>query len=435
MDVRFHPYEEDRLASLESYEVVGRTASEAVEAVTRLAAALCDAPVSLINLIDADRYWCLATCGAPLLSGPREEAVCSDVVASSAALAVPDLRAEPRYACLPYVADGPQLRSYAGVPLIGRDGLPVGTLCVLDTEARVYSGKQLEALADLAVQVMTALELRRWDAISGLVSPGLVPEARQPVTLRRALDNHEFVPHFQPVVDMRSRRVVGLEALIRWQHPTRGLLTPDAFLPGLENTSLVTWSGYAVLEAACRLTVDLQAVGMTLPGGIAINVSGRQMARPGLAARVIGALERYELPGSALTAELTETAEVVDVQLVAAELTALREAGVRVVADDFGVGWSNLVRLLQLPLSGLKIDKELVTTMVGDAVRDHMVAATVDLAAAMGLGLIAEGVETEVVRSRLLALGCRYGQGWLFGHAVPAADVPALLDVPRLRAS
>lgn len=428
MEVRLHPYEGDRLTSLQSYEVMGTAGDASLDAITRLAATVCHTSIALVNLVDQDTFWCLSAYGMQPIAGPRSDAVCSDVVAAQAPLAVPDLSGVSRYAGLPFVTSEPALRSYAGVPLVGRDGLPVGTLCVLDATPRTFQPRQLQALSDLAQQVMTSLELRRCDTSNGLAAADIVPEARQPVALRRALDGNEFVPYFQPVVDMRDRRVLGLEALIRWEHPKHGLLAPAAFLPGLEHSSLLQWTGFAVLEAACGLLVDLEDRGIELTGGVAINVSGRQLTRPGLAERVLERLDAYRLPCSALTVELTETAEVSDVRLVHGELTMLREAGVKVVADDFGVGWSNLVRLLQLPLSGIKIDRQLVTGMIGDRVRDHMVASAVMLGATMGLDVIAEGVETELVRHRLLALGCQQGQGWLFSRAVPAAAVPGLLS-------
>jgi EAL domain-containing protein (putative c-di-GMP-specific phosphodiesterase class I) len=142
---------------------------------------------------------------------------------------------------------------------------------------------------------------------------------------------------------------------------------------------------------------------------------------------VLGLLDACGLPRSALTLEITETTEIGDVAVAREELLVLRDAGVQIAADDYGVGWSNLVRLLRLPLTGLKIDRELVTGLVGDPVREHMVASAVALGAAMGLSVLAEGVETEEVRSRLLELGCRRGQGWLFGAALPAAELPARL--------
>ncbi len=229
------------------------------------------------------------------------------------------------------------------------------------------------------------------------------------------------------MVDLDTGAVHGLEALLRWVHPTRGLLTPQVFLPGLETGCLIGWAGRAMVRAACALTVELQSRGVTLPGGVAVNVTAGQLSTPGLAAEFLAILAEHGLPGSALVVELTETTRVDDLTVARDQLRRLRGGGVRVVADDFGVGWSNLTRLLELPLAGLKLDRALVTAMVGDPVRDHMVTAAVSLAATLGVEVTAEGVETEAVRRRLLELGCHRGQGWLFSAAVPAADVPGLI--------
>ena len=261
----------------------------------------------------------------------------------------------------------------------------------------------------------------------GAHSPALTAAERAPRTLLHALDNQEFLAHFQPIVDLRSGAVCGAEALIRWQHPTRGLLSTDTFLPALEVDTFAERAGSLMLDAACEVLVDLRNRGLQLGAGVAVNVSGRQLTTPGLATTILERLARYDVSGVGLTVEITESAKVADVGLAVDELTRLRNAGVRVVADDFGVGWSNLVRLLHLPLSGLKIDRNLVGGMAGDRVRQQMVASTLSLAVTMDLDVIAEGIGTEQVRDLLIGMGCHRGQGWLFSKAVPAADLSAAL--------
>ena len=427
MDVRLHEHENQRLSSLRSYGVLDGARDGSFDGLTRTAARLCRTPVAMISLIDRDRQWLLSTHGTAPFELPRAQAICSDVVAASAPLVVPDLTLVPRYAGVPGVGGPGGARAYAAVPLIGRDGLPLGTLCVFDVVPREFGAEELVSLEDTARQVVTALELRRCDAVMGLTGAALVDDARRPARLRQALDDGEFVPFFQPLVDLRDGTVTGLEALVRWRHPVHGLLTPDAFLPGLEFGTLSTWTARAVLEAALGVVVDLRDRGIVLEDGVGLNLSGQQFVRPGLAREVLGMLDRFGLPGSVLTLEITETTQVKDVPLARAELLPLRAAGVRVAADDYGMGWSNMARLLLLPVTSLKIDKELVTGMLGDPVREHMVAATVALAATMGLSVLAEGVETEDVRERLLELGVHRGQGWLVGAAMPAAGLPGRL--------
>ena len=427
MDVIRHAHEADRLASLYSYDVMDTLPEQTFDALTRLAASICDVPISLISLIDEDRQWFLSGVGIDVAETPRTESVCSDVVALAAPLVVNDLTSVARYATLPAVADPRGVRAYAGVPLIGRDGLPLGALCAIDVKARKFTDVQLAALADLVLQVVIALELHRSDAHRGLNAAAVVRDARQPEMLRRALDAHEFVAFFQPVIDLRTGEVCGLEALLRWQHPTLGILTPDTFLPGLEVGTLVDATAQEVLHQACAVMVDLRAQGVELPDGVAINVSGRQLTVPGLAGSFIATLAQFDLPGSAVRIEVTESAEVTDVAVARDELLALRAAGIKAVADDFGVGWSNLVRLLELPLAGLKIDKQLIDDMVDDPVREHMVNSAITLAHTMGLSVVAEGVERQAVANRLLEMGCERAQGWLFSKAVPAGELPAVL--------
>jgi EAL domain-containing protein (putative c-di-GMP-specific phosphodiesterase class I) len=427
MDVRLHEHEADRVASLHSYGVLDVGREPAFDALTRTAARLCRAPLAMISLIDRHRQWHLSAHGLPAAERRREDSVCSDVVAAGVPTVVFDLSAVQRYADLPGVGGPDGVRGYAAVPLTGRDGLPLGTLCVVDFRPRLFGADDLAALDDVAQQVTTALELRRLDVTTGLTAPALVADARRPESLRRALDDGQFVAHFQPLVDLRDGAVTGLEALVRWQHPTHGLLTPAAFLPGLEVGTLSAWTTRAVLTGSLELVADLRARGIALPDGVAVNLSGQQFVQPGLARQVLDLLRSHGLPGSALTLEITETTEISDIALAREELLTVRAAGVRIAADDFGVGWSNLVRLLRLPVTGLKIDRELVTGLVGDPVREHMVSSAVALAGTMGLSVLAEGVETEAVRRRLLELGCHRGQGWLFGAALPAADLPARL--------
>ncbi len=433
MEVRRHVREIDRLTSVESYRRLGAETGDpcgidgSLEALARLAARVCQAPTALISLVGGDRQWILSSHGWESGELARSESVCSDVDAADGALVVADLAGMSRYAGLGWVRGPGGFRAYAGVPLVGRDGLPVGAVCVLDRAVRGFTAADVAALADLAGQVMTVLDAARCDVRDGLTAVDLIAEARSPRVLRTALDRGEFVAHFQPVVDLDTGAVRGLEALLRWEHPTRGLLTPQVFLPGLQTGCLVGWVGRAMVRAACALTVELQARGITLPGGVAVNITAGQLSTPGLAAEFLAVLSEHGLPGSALVVELTETSRVDDLTVAREQLRRLRGGGVRVVADDFGVGWSNLTRLLELPFAGLKLDRTLVTGMVGDPVRDHMVAAAVSLAATLGVEVTAEGVETEAVRHRLLELGCYRGQGWLFSAAVPAGEVPALI--------
>ena len=419
--------EQDRQDSLLSYGVLDTAAESAYDAITVLAAQVCGTPVAAVTLVDADRQWFKSIYGLELAQTPRDVSFCSEVVADSRPVVVADARDDRRFADNPLVTGDPRVRGYLGVPLIGRDGLPLGALCALDYRERQFSTAQVEAMSALAQQVVLLLEQGRRDRQDGLHGKHVLTDARDPGRLRRALEDGELVPSYQPLVDLRTGRPHQVEALLRWQHPQLGVLPPLAFLPALEATALIVPVGRAVVDAACATLVSLRDRGVVLPGGVAVNVAGGQLARPGLARDVLACLERYALRGSQLTLEITESTAMPDDALAQQELRTLTALGVHVVVDDFGVGWSNLSRILDLPVDGLKIDRSLAAAVLTDARAAVMVATTTTMARALGLSVTAEGVETSELRDHLADAGCDVAQGWLYSAAVPAAGLAEVL--------
>jgi diguanylate cyclase (GGDEF)-like protein/PAS domain S-box-containing protein len=253
--------------------------------------------------------------------------------------------------------------------------------------------------------------------------------------LRAALTRDELEVHFQPVVDPRTGAVTGSEALARWRHPSRGLLQPEHFVPHAEETGLVVALGAAVLDAACATTAGWNARRADAGGaplGVAVNLSARQLSHPDLLDVVADALERSGLPPGLLCLEVTETAVMEDAAASGAVLGALRGLGARVAIDDFGTGYSSLAYLLSLPVDLLKVDRSFVAAVDGGGPGAAIVSAVVALARTLGLGVIAEGVETPDQQAMLLALGVGAAQGWLWGRPVPApeaswAERPTLL--------
>ncbi len=430
VQVRLHVAERDRLDSLDSYDVLDSAPEPTYAAITTLAARVCRTPIAAVSLVDRDRQWFKSIQGLDISETPRSMSFCSDVVADSAALVVTDTTLSGRYRDNPLVTGEPYLRAYAGVPLVGRDGLPLGTLCVLDQRPRRFTDAQLEQLQALGGQVVTLLEQRRRDRLDGLLSEGVLQQALDAVRLRRALDDGELVPHYQPVVDIATGQVQSLEALLRWEHPELGTLPPGAFLPAVEASALVVPVGRAVLEHALGVVAQANRAGLALPGGVAVNVASGQLARPGLAREVLSALRRHRVPSSQLSLEITEATNFPDAELAHHELTALAESGVRIVIDDFGVGWSNLSRVLQLPVHALKLDRSIASAVLVDPRAAAMARSTAALAADLGLHVVVEGVETEPVRAHLASIGCHWAQGWLFSPAVPALSVWRLLRHP-----
>ena len=246
--------------------------------------------------------------------------------------------------------------------------------------------------------------------------------------LRRAIERGEFVVHYQPIVRLDDRSVWGVEALVRWDHPERGLLNPDEFVPVAEESGLVVPMGEAVLEEACRRAKGWQEAYPKIPPlVVCVNLSARQLARPDLAETVEGALRRTGLEGNCLTLDVTETVYVRALEGNTAALDRLRALGVGISIDDFGTGYSSLSYLKRLPADALKIDKSFVGGLGKDAEDTAIVRTVVELAHTFGMEAIAEGVETEEQAILLIEMGCDKAQGYRFFRPLPPEDVPGFL--------
>jgi diguanylate cyclase (GGDEF)-like protein/PAS domain S-box-containing protein len=247
--------------------------------------------------------------------------------------------------------------------------------------------------------------------------------------IEAAVDCDEFDLAYQPIVDLDSHEVVGLEALLRWDHPVRGRIAPNDFIPIAEETGAIVSIGRRVLRRAC---VDTQAwrrrSGRDL--FIGVNVSTRQLRGDALVDHVVEALRESGLPAERLVLEITETQLMRDVDRAVAVLCAIRDLGAQLAIDDFGTGYSSLSQLERLPVQALKIDREF-TAGRGDGVdHAHLLGAVVEIGDSLGLSTVAEGIETPGQLRRLRGHGYRYGQGYLFSKPVAAAEVERLLMAP-----
>ncbi|PYC78379.1 GGDEF-domain containing protein [Streptomyces tateyamensis] len=246
--------------------------------------------------------------------------------------------------------------------------------------------------------------------------------------LRRALETGEVQLHYQPKVAFDGR-VVGLEALLRWERPGRGRVSPDEFVGLAESSGLMPRLTDYVLEAAIGQLADWRSQGLQVQ--VAVNVSPRDVLNPGFARRVAGHLERHQVPAHALQLEITERLLLDDSRLAADTLAELRGHGVGMSLDDFGTGHSSLVRLRSLPVGELKIDRSFVSRMVADHHDAAVVRCSVELAHSLGLTVVAEGVEDDETWERLHGLGVDAVQGWLVSAALPADQATAWLRVHR----
>jgi len=241
--------------------------------------------------------------------------------------------------------------------------------------------------------------------------------------IAQGLKNHEFVLFYQPKVNMHSGAVIGVEALIRWQHPQHGLLGPGAFLPALEQQALMVDLGDWVLEQALQQLAQWNCTGLHLP--VSVNVNAMQLAQPDFVPKLRAALARHpELPPDQLELEVLETSALGDLSSVSALLHQCRELGVHTSLDDFGTGYSSLTYLKHLPIQVLKIDQSFVRSMLDDATDIAILQGVLSLAQALGRLVIAEGVETSAHAQMLLRLGCLHGQGYAIARPMPAAQIP-----------
>lgn len=233
-----------------------------------------------------------------------------------------------------------------------------------------------------------------------------------------ALKEGHLVLHYQPEIDLASGRVVGAEALIRWRHPTRGLVPPMDFIPAAEESDLILSIGRWVIERACHDAAEWPELGgLSL---VSVNLSARQFHDPELEDHIARALQSSGLPASRLCLEITETLVMTDVDRTARLLDAVKSAGVQTAIDDFGTGYSSLAYLTQFPVDYLKIDRAFVEGLdVGTDKRGQVVDAVVGLAQSLGIKTIGEGVETDSQAESLKRLGCDIAQGYLFGRPVP----------------
>ena len=240
--------------------------------------------------------------------------------------------------------------------------------------------------------------------------------------LRQAIANEEFVLHFQPQFDLSSGECIGVESLVRWNHPRRGMVSPAEFIPLAEETGLIVSIDRWVLEAACRQLAAWDAAGQNVPM-IAVNLSARELHDEQLVVTVRETLERHGIAPERLEVELTETMIMEDPERALAILRQLDNLGVRLAMDDFGSGYSNLAHLRRLPLYRLKVDQSLVRDIGHSHHNESIIRAIIALAEALELDLIAEGVEEEPQRAFLLEEGCASGQGFLLGRPTPADQV------------
>jgi len=388
-----------------------------------LAAALTAAPMVQIIIADADRLRCYAQMGPADFELPRDSPFFTVTLAAEDCLLVPDTRDDPRFAADELVVAGPRIRFYAGVALRTSGGQNLGALCLFGGMPRQLNPQCCNGLAILARKVSESIEVQR--ASNGAHRHD---GTRQQMTreLRKATENGDFELHYQPKVGMRSNRITGFEALLRWNSAVFGAISPTTFVPLLEESGLILPVGAWVIEKALADHQLLRDRGLDVPS-IAVNVSPMQLADGHFAIdfeKLVGGSDARRAP---LDIEITEGMLLENTGLTIRRLNAIRNTGAHISIDDFGTGYSSLRYLAHLPIDALKIDRSFVSMMADEADNMAIVSSVIALAHGLDLDVVAEGVETVEQRKLLGLLRCDEMQGFLFSPAVDRDGIADLL--------
>jgi len=279
--------------------------------------------------------------------------------------------------------------------------------------------------ADLAMYRAKGEGKGRYALYEPSMHEGVIERLALKADLQRAVVADEFDVHYQPIVALQSGSIAGVEALLRWRHPERGLVLPGEFIDLAEETGLILPLGRLVLHRACEQVARWRSVGHA-DLGVSVNISAKQLSSRLLPSEVTSALDESSLDPSALTLEITESV-LLDSQVVIGRLEDLRALGVRIAIDDFGTGYSSLNYLRSFPVDTLKIAKAFVDELGSSPEQERLVAAIVRMGSTLGLETVAEGIEEESQRDRLRALRCGFGQGYFFSRPVPADELAPLL--------
>jgi diguanylate cyclase (GGDEF)-like protein len=283
--------------------------------------------------------------------------------------------------------------------------------------------------ADFALYEAKALGKDRYAIFEDRMQAAAEGRAELEADLGNALERNEFFLQYQPIFDLTSQDVLGIEALIRWQHPTRGVVEPDAFIPIAEDSGLISAIGRWVLHEACRQLAVWQANGETV--GVSVNVSAYQLDRGGLTDEVARAIGESGVAPGSLTLEITESALMHDVHAATRRLAALKALGVRIAIDDFGTGYSSLAYLRQFPVDALKIDRSFISNLGTSTDAAAIIHALVQLGKTLSIETLAEGIEDHDQLRQLQREHCDHGQGFLFARPLGADAIAAFLAASR----
>lgn len=434
--------EDQRLAALISTDILDTPPEASYDTITRLAGEYFQADSAALGFADESRVWMKSCWRQMVRELPRKNSVYNMVLAEDGPVIVADI-SKLRH-CDELI---PRLKhlgvaSFASVPVRSSEGRILGVLTIFRNQpSPVMLPDALRTLENLADMVSSQLELRKLrKASSGNGSGQRRARAAASASngnwprrsdLRQALDQKQFVLYYQPEVDLATRKIVGLEALIRWNHPLRGVIPPMDFIPLAEECGLILPIGDWVLSEACNqiqkwCVEDISHVSLR----VGVNLSARQFSREGLADHVEALLIQSGISSRQLGLEMTESSLIPNVRIAMEVLGSLRRLGVSLLMDDFGTGYSSLNNLHSFPFDVLKIDRSFVSRMTEGDQPLQIVRTIIELARVMGMDVVAEGIETCQQFRLLRGMRCRYGQGYLFSRPLTADAVTDLLRLP-----
>jgi EAL domain-containing protein (putative c-di-GMP-specific phosphodiesterase class I) len=428
-----------RLAALASTGILDSEPEASYDAITRLAAEYFQADTVLLGFADESRVWIKSYWGEAVRELPRNKSIFDMVHAEDGPVIVPDIALHPQFGDSGLTIRRLDVVSFASVPVRSGEGKILGALTIFGCQPRRKMSldelRMLESLADMAASQLELRRMRRTFNGQVLRQPHAAASVTaiwpSSVDLRSALDQHQYVLYYQPEVELSTRRIVGVEALIRWKHPERGMIPPMDFIPQAEESGLILPIGDWGLGEACRqiqrwCREDIENSSLR----VCVNLSASQFSREGLADHVEALLRQTGVSSRQLGLEMTESSLISDIGTAMEVLGSLRRLGVSLLMDDFGTGYSSLNYLHSFPFDVLKIDRSFVSRMTDGEQPLQIVRTIIELARVLGMDVVAEGIETCEQYLLLRQMGCRFGQGFLFARPMPAEALSQLLRLP-----
>jgi EAL domain-containing protein (putative c-di-GMP-specific phosphodiesterase class I) len=431
--------EDDRLAALVSTGILDTAPESGYDAITRLAAEYFQADSALLGFADESRVWIKSYWGEAVRELPRKRSIFDMVLQEDGPVIIPDITLHPHFEGRRLTLRRLAVLSFASVPVRSSEGKILGALTIFGRQPRRNMAldelRMLESLADMAASQLELRRLRNSFQTHGVRRSHAAVSAKSiwpsRLDLRQALDRREFELYYQPEIDLSTRKIIGLEALIRWRHPDRGIVAPMEFIPLAEESGLILPIGDWGLSETCS---QIQKWCREDPSHgslrVCVNLSARQFSREGLADHVEALLLQTGVSSRQLGLEMTESSLIPNMRIALEVLGGLRKLGVSLLMDDFGTGYSSLNHLHIFPFDTLKIDRSFVGRMTEGDQPLQIVRTIIELARVLGMDVVAEGIETVEQYCLLRQLGCRYGQGYLIARPMTAEAVTQLLRLP-----